>query len=141
MNLLKKFSLLAFALLIAFSFTSCGSDDDGPTTEPTLASTVAGNWSAVSLTRDGTDAGVSLGGFTLSLSVDGDNQPTTYAITYGAVVNFANNTGSWSITTSALTLNGTPIALQGTPTENSMVLTFTDPNDKTEPVYVLTLSK
>ncbi len=142
MNFLKKFSLLAFALLITFGFTSCGGGDDDDTVPSTLASTVRGTWSATSLTRDGVNAGVALGGFSLVLNINSENnQPTTYAITYGAVVNFANNTGPWTITNTALTLSGVPIALIETPTAERMVLRFTDPNDKTEPIYVLTLEK
>ncbi|MGF1534478.1 MAG: hypothetical protein ACFCUI_12300 [Bernardetiaceae bacterium] len=136
MNLYKKFFLLALSSVLLFGLSSCGKDDDNGKSEPTLEESVQGRWTCSALTRDGVDAGINLSGFSLTLNANG-----AYSATFGAVPAFATGTGNWSITSTTLTLSGNSFNFTGTPTSSQMVFSFTDPNDKTNPTYVITLSK
>lgn len=141
MNTYKKFFLYALALILTVGLSASSCDDEEDPVAETLASSLAGTWTATALTVDGQPAGINLGAFSMTLNVDGQNEASTYNVTFGAVPEFAAGSGSWSVTNAALNLSGTSLSFNGAPTSSRMVFTFTDTNDKTNPTYELTLTK
>lgn len=142
MKTYKKFFLYAIALLLTVGLGSFSCDDDeGSPVPETLASELAGTWTATALTVDGQPAGINLGGFSMTLNVDAQNEASTYNVTFGSIPSFASNSGSWSVTNSSLTLSNASFSFNGAPTSTQMVFTFTDTNDKTTPTYEITLTK
>lgn len=145
MTVSKKFFLIVLSFVLTLGFTACNNGGDDPIPQ-TLEGDLAGTWVIESVTVNGVDANINTSGFSLTLNVDNNNESTTYSMTFGALPPFAPNSGTWNATTSGVTFSGSGDFSDfnvsfTTVSEERLVFEFTDPNDKTAPVYEVTLVK
>jgi hypothetical protein len=145
-----KYSLLLFMLVVVSTIIACKKPGVEPT-PLTDAQKLAGTYKVSSATKDGADVTSAYSSFSLVLAADASGNASTYTVTEGTAgkPNYnSENSGKWQLLSNKTKFDfagTTQVDLVISDIDNKAKLKFTwtmpESLDKTEPTYVMNLTK